>query len=409
MGDKINKQISFTFLLIVGSFLSACDILPIEVEPVASQVEPAAATAQFNPPTVTQVEPVVVGTQNKSSTPTQSQSIETTDIAAIEPSETEVAIEATAGPPAQIGYSNEQTGISFSYPSHWMMEERENAFTFRNGPVMLQITYRNVGEQVTLWTRTGIPAGDIVFLESPVSFLGQALSKNGLVYENNLKMVFYGGRPVCIVKADAMEFNITLEDQESDYLALNLTDEDLVEAESILTSFEIPSTEDSPSSELLAYINPEYGFSLQYPPTWTAVEVNDEAFIAAGSRSVQLSQGTVTLVIGYRRAGEDTIIIGGSAPAGDFESRGTVFLTDNDVPRQVLVFEGKDKAVFYGEPGSLIGAGGLVFAPRLEDSAQVDYRNIDLSQEVQNQADLILSSLEVGCRDGAYLAPRSRR
>jgi hypothetical protein len=66
-----------------------------------------------------------------------------------------------------------------------------------------------------------------------------------------------------------------------------------------------------------------------------------------------------------------------------------------------LVFEGKDKAVFYGwEPGSSIGAGWKVFAPRLLDFARVDYSAIELSQELQDEADLILGSLEVSCRDG---------
>ena len=67
---------------------------------------------------------------------------------------------------------------------------------------------------------------------------------------------------------------------------------------------------------------------------------------------------------------------------------------------QVLVFEGKDKVVFYGQPGVFINAGSLEFAARLDDFAQVDYRNIELSQGVQDEADLILSSLEVSCRDG---------
>jgi hypothetical protein len=66
------------------------------------------------------------------------------------------------------------------------------------------------------------------------------------------------------------------------------------------------------------------------------------------------------------------------------------------------VFEGKDKAVFYGGPGFL-GSGGKVFAIRLEDFAQVDYRDIELSQEVQDEADQILSSLEVFCRDANSL------
>jgi hypothetical protein len=399
MNDNVNKQMGLAFLLIVVLFLSACGILPIDEEPVPTRVEPAPTVAQNTKPAPTQSDPVAATTQDIPSTPTQA--IEATDIVVAKPTNTVAAVEATTGPPTPIDYINEETGISFSYPDYWTMEEEANVIVLRNGSISLRIVYRGVNEQVTLWTRTGIPAGDVVVLDSPVSFLGQALSKNGLVYENKLKAVFFGGGPACIVKSDTMDFNITLEDQGSVYLTLDIPDDVLDEAASILTSFDVTSTEDGPPNELLTYVNPEYGFSLQYPPTWSAVEVNDEAFVGPGSRSVQLSRGTATLVIGYRRAGEDTIAMGSGAPAGDFESRGTVFVGDNHVPRQVLVFEGKDKAVFYEwEPGSLIGAGWKVFAPRLVDFAQVDYRAIELSQEVQDEADLILSSLEVSCRDG---------
>lgn len=149
------------------------------------------------------------------------------------------------------------------------------------------------------------------------------------------------------------------------------------------------------TAELLTYTNPEYGFTLNYPPTWTVAEVNDEAFVAPGSRSVQLSQGTVMLVIGYRRSGEETMVMGSGAPAGEFEVRGSTHFIDKDVERHVLVFEGKDKAVFYGQPGAIIAAGGLEFAPRLDAFAQVDYQDIELSQSVQDEADMILSSLVI--------------
>ena len=149
------------------------------------------------------------------------------------------------------------------------------------------------------------------------------------------------------------------------------------------------------TTDLLTYENHEYGFSLMYPPTWTAAEVNDEDFLGPGSRSVQLSQGTATLVIGYRRAGEDMMMMGSGAPAGEFEIRGTVQVVGQHVDRYVIAFEGKDKVVFYGQPGALVSAGGLEFAPRMDDFAQLDYGEIELSQSFQNEADLILSSLAI--------------
>jgi hypothetical protein len=160
---------------------------------------------------------------------------------------------------------------------------------------------------------------------------------------------------------------------------------------------------DAPLAELQEYTNTEYGFSLNYPTNWSLAEVNDEDFVGPGSRSVQLSQGTVILVIGYRRAGEQAPIGGSGTSAGEFEIRGTVQVAGQEVERSVIVYEGKDKAVMYdqsgvqsdGQPGAPIATGGLEFAPRMNDFAQIDYGQIELSKAVQEDADMIVSSLTI--------------
>ncbi len=143
----------------------------------------------------------------------------------------------------------------------------------------------------------------------------------------------------------------------------------------------------------VGYSNSEYGFVLDYPPTWTAAEVNGNDFVGPGSRSVQFSQGTVTLVIGYRRKGESVAISGSGAPGGEFAVRGTVRIAGQDVDRYVIVYQGKDKVVMYGEPGPLpLSAGGLEFSARLDDF-NPDYDSVELSRSIQGDADLILGSL----------------
>jgi hypothetical protein len=147
--------------------------------------------------------------------------------------------------------------------------------------------------------------------------------------------------------------------------------------------------------DLLSYSNSEYGFTLHYPSTWAVAEVNEANFVGPGSRSVQLSQGTVTLAIGYRRAGEEVALGGSGAPAGDFEARGTTRMLGQDVERYVIVYEGKDKVVMYGEPGpGVIALGGLEFSARLSDF-NPDYDSVELSQKIQDEADMILSSLAI--------------
>jgi hypothetical protein len=148
-----------------------------------------------------------------------------------------------------------------------------------------------------------------------------------------------------------------------------------------------------PSDELLSYTNPEYGFTLRYPPTWTIAEVNDEEFVGPGSHSVQLSQGTIKLIIGYRRAGEEMAISASGMPAGEFELRGTTEMLGQAVERYVLVYEGKDKAVIFGPPGSSpLALGDLEFSSQLLDF-NPDYNAIDLTQTVKDEANIILGSL----------------
>lgn len=156
-----------------------------------------------------------------------------------------------------------------------------------------------------------------------------------------------------------------------------------------------------PSGELLTYTNSEYGFTLNYPSTWTADEVNGDEFVGPGSRSVQFSRDTVKLVIGYRGAGEGAAIGGSGAPAGEPEIRGSVHVVGQDVDRHVIVFEGKEKVVTYGQPETPISAGGLEFAPRLDDFAQVAFEDVELSQSVQDDADMILNSLALIEVEGA--------
>lgn len=164
-----------------------------------------------------------------------------------------------------------------------------------------------------------------------------------------------------------------------------------------------PATPAASSAALQLYENADYGFSLSYPGSWTLTEVNGEEFAGPGSRSVQLSQGTVTLVIGYRRAGEQAAIGGSGAPAGDFESRGVVQIVGQDVERTVIVYEGKDKAVMYGQPGMPISAGGLEIVPRLDDFSP-NYDAVDLPQALQEEADMVLGRLTIDGEQGASAA-----
>ena len=147
----------------------------------------------------------------------------------------------------------------------------------------------------------------------------------------------------------------------------------------------------------LTYANADYGFSFHYPPTWSLEEVPGRDETAQGgpkvAPSVILSRQTLSLIIGYKRATEEDVVIESGAPAGEFETRGAVTFLGQDVPRKVLVFEGKDKAVYYQGAGAVIQAGELVFGISLQDFG-ADYGAVDIPEELQAEADQIVESFE---------------
>lgn len=127
--------------------------------------------------------------------------------------------------------------------------------------------------------------------------------------------------------------------------------------------------------------NAHYGFSFRYPSTWTLQEE---------PHFVKLSQQTWALVVGYRRATEDPEILRMGPGAGDMEHRSTVTFLGQERPRVVLVYEGKDKLVLYGnEPGD------LVFLISLLDDSRADYQAIAIPEALQAEADQIVESFEL--------------
>jgi hypothetical protein len=142
----------------------------------------------------------------------------------------------------------------------------------------------------------------------------------------------------------------------------------------------------TPSPVVETYVNDEYGFTFDYLSHWALIPE---------PHAVTLSQDTLVLRIGYRWATESVDISGGrtGAPAGDWIYGGKVFFLDQVIPAQVLAYQRKDKAVFYGEGGP-IETGDLVFAIALEDLDGRKYDELDLSKELQAEVVSILESFQ---------------
>lgn len=137
------------------------------------------------------------------------------------------------------------------------------------------------------------------------------------------------------------------------------------------------------SVPLSTFKEPAHGFSFSYPTSWA---------VTTQSNLVQVDQMQLALIIQYRRAGEQVQFEGG-AGAGDFVEEGKVTCLGQDIPRKVLVFRGKDKAVYYNGT-SLIQAGNLEFVIALSDFSQ-DYAAVDIPAAIQAEVDAIVASLRV--------------
>jgi hypothetical protein len=79
-------------------------------------------------------------------------------------------------------------------------------------------------------------------------------------------------------------------------------------------------------------------------------------------------------------------------PAGDFVPKGSVRFLGQEIARNVLVYEGKDKLVGYDS--GVVARDDLVFGCTLEDFRD-DYEALDLPEDVQRQIDQIVTSFEL--------------
>jgi hypothetical protein len=148
-----------------------------------------------------------------------------------------------------------------------------------------------------------------------------------------------------------------------------------------------PTPTPLPTPVVQHYTNEEYGFTFRYPETWS---------VAEEAQLVQLSQDVLTLNIAYGWASSPGFSpMGGRTgmPAGDLIYGDRIRFLGQVIPAQVLQYERKDKAVFYGETG-LVTVDDLVFSIWLEDVGSLAYDELDITKDVQAEAKEILESFE---------------
>lgn len=145
---------------------------------------------------------------------------------------------------------------------------------------------------------------------------------------------------------------------------------------------------ESPQPGMNTYINTAYGFSFQYPSTWQLEEGLGELpnyILLKGEKGV--------LIIGHRRATQQAAIQRTGTGAGDFVPAGSIQFLGKTLRRDLLVYGGKVKEVFY-QSDCEFSVGNLVFTLGLNNTAGPKYEDADIPQETQEEADQILESFQ---------------
>ena len=159
---------------------------------------------------------------------TESGGIDLGDIGTIE-----VGIEPTPLPESS-SYTNEAYGFAFDYPETWTLTEEDHRVILQKGTNRLRINFRRADEQIDQFGRTGIGAGDLIYA-GKVNMMDQVIPAEALFFEQATKAVFYGETGQ--IEINDLVFVIALEDLETDYMNVNLSDEIITEAGKILESF----------------------------------------------------------------------------------------------------------------------------------------------------------------------------
>jgi hypothetical protein len=148
----------------------------------------------------------------------------------------EVGIEPTPTPGLR-AYSNETYGFKFTYPETWALSEQDHGVILMKGTNRLEINFRWADEQIDQFGRTGMGAGDFIYA-GKVNFMNQVIPAEALFFQKKTKAVFYGESG--LVETGDLVFVIALEDLETDYTEVDLSEEIIAEAGTILESFRRP-------------------------------------------------------------------------------------------------------------------------------------------------------------------------
>lgn len=264
------------------------------------------------------------------------ESTETSEILAIE-----VGIEPTPFPEKRT-YKNTEYGFQFEYPETWTISEVDHGVIVQKGARQLTIRFRWSTELAPPdFNRSGLPAGDLVY-RGKISILEQVVPVDYLTFEDKIKMVCYNEGQA--IESDDLLLKINLEDLNTEYGDIDLSETLIEEAKIILESLERVESEGAPAvpeegggicatdkgnppQDWDRYKNEEYGFYFPYPSDMDIVDMD---------HLIMVRDGDLVMQIKYRRLDEQ-ISMTGQIPEGDVELTRFVEYFGEENPNPIVV------------------------------------------------------------------------
>ena len=287
----------------------------------------------------------------------------------------EIGIEPTPMP-KKFTYTNDFYGFKFGYPETWTLKEQDHGVDLKQGSNHLRINFRWANEDFN-FGRTGAAAGTPIYSDK-IIFMREVIPQFTVELDHLTKYVIYSD--TFLVEIDDLVFGIVLEDTITDYNELDLPDEVIAEAKTILESFERieatgmpgesrPAPEAgviypvSPDVNWLLYTNTDYDFGFYYPADMT---VDEEPNL------VRVGRDSKQLLIAFRSVDEENQIVEPMTLTGKYYPIDEFDFLAREMRVFINSYDERVKALYFGEIGLEQDDGSLVTAIHVRDTTVDD-------------------------------------
>ncbi|MEN8172976.1 MAG: hypothetical protein ABFS03_08865, partial [Chloroflexota bacterium] len=146
----------------------------------------------------------------------------------------------------------------------------------------------------------------------------------------------------------------------------------------------------TPEQSNIAFNDDRYRLAFEYPGNWSLsiLPAGRQTGSGFSAKTIQLTKNDTKLVIQYKFHWDQTFL-GGYQPPGNLEVQGFETLLGREIPKHVIVGEGTDRYIFFGDDLE-----DLAIHIYLEAilSNPTDYSSADITDEIQAEAAEIMAS-----------------